>query len=443
MDKEKILDLAREQNVQFINLQFVDILGVPKGVTIPVGKLEDAIDNHVWFDGSSIEGFVRISESDMYLKLDLDTYSLIPWESEGGYGVARIICDVYTPNGEPFSGDPRYILKRMIQKAKDLGFIYYTGPELEFFLFEAPAEGQELGSFLHDRAGYFDLTLDKAQRVRKEITFALQKMGIEVESLHHEVAAGQHEIDFKYDHALYTADKATTLRYVVSEISKKNGLIATFMPKPLEGINGSGMHVHQSLFSGEMNAFFSVDDDLRLSDTAKFFIKGQLTHIDEICAVTNPTINSYKRLVPGYEAPVYKCWGVKNRSALIRIPSYTKGKEKSVRCELRSPDPSANVYLAFALMLGAGLRGIEERSVLEAPVEEDLYRLSTEQLKAKRIGILPKSLKEALDLFKKSSFARDILGETIFESYVRAKEQECENYALHVSPWEREHYLVL
>ena len=355
--KKKIFEIIESEDVRYVNLQFTDVTGIIKAVTIPVTKLDDAMAQNVWFDGSSVEGFTRIFESDMYLKLDLSTFAVIPWSRDGGNVTARFICDVYKPNGTPFEGDPRFILKRQMKKAEELGYTFYTGPELEFFLFKK--DNGNIRPLPHDNGGYFDLSTDFAGEIRKEITDALFDFGIDVEMLHHEVAEGQHEINFKYADALTCADNAVTLKIAVKAIAQKYGLYATFMPKPVSGINGSGMHVNQSLFKDGQNAFFDENHEVKLSDTALSFIAGQLKHIGAITAIANPTVNSYKRLVAGYEAPVYVAWGQTNRSALIRIPRYTPGRESATRCEFRSPDPSSNPYLAFAVMLAAGLDGID------------------------------------------------------------------------------------
>lgn len=439
-DKKRILELASKNNAQFINMQFTDILGILKAVTIPVSKLEDAIDHNVWFDGSSVEGFTRIFESDMYLRPDLNTFAVIPWTKNGDSTSARIVCDVYMPDGKPFSGDPRYILKKQIEEAKKLGFTFYVGPELEFFLFKKDERG-EIVPLPHDKAGYFDQSSDLGVEIRKEMTFALKEMGIDVEALHHEVAEGQHEIDFKYDEVLRTADSTVTLRYILKGIASLHGLYATFMPKPIANINGSGMHVHQSFFRNGENAFYDENDQYKLSNTAKSFIAGQLTYIREIGLLLNPLVNSYKRLVVGYEAPVYVTWAHTNRSALIRIPRFSRGKKNAARCELRCPDPSANPYLAFAAMLAAGLKGIKEKLTLPPPVEENIYSFSDEVVKERNIENLAENLKIALEDFQRSRLARELLGDHAFESLVRAKKAEWDAYRLQVSKWEVDEYL--
>jgi glutamine synthetase len=355
-----ILEHAKKDNVKFVNLQFSDIVGNVKSVTIPIRRLKDALEDGVWFDGSSIEGFARIHESDMFLKLDPTTYRIIPWY-KGEEKTARFICDIYDTEGKPFEGDPRFILKSVMEEARKMGFVYNTGPELEFFLFRK--EDSEIKPLPHDKGGYFDLSMDFAFEVRKDMVLALEKMGINAETSHHEVACAQHEIDFKYSDALTTADNASTLKFTLKAIAQKHDLHATFMPKPIFGTNGSGMHVHQSLFDLETgkNLFYNPKDKYKLSTTAYHFIAGQLAHVKGMSAILAPTVNSYKRLVPGYEAPVYICWAQINRSALIRIPRYTEGREQSTRCELRCPDPSCNPYLAFAIMLKAGLEGIKRK----------------------------------------------------------------------------------
>ena len=442
MTKSEVLSLAKEHKVQFINVMFSDILGVMKAITIPVSKLEDAMESNVWFDGSSIEGFARISESDMYLKLDLDTFAVIPWTKTHRAVTALIIADVYMPDGTPFEGDPRAILRRQLKRAEALGYRFNTGPELEFFLFKKGPDG-ELAPLPQDTAGYFDQTTDLATEIRKDMTFALHELGIDVEALHHEVAIGQHEIDFKYDYALRCADIVIIMKYALKSIAMQQDLHCTFMPKPIAGINGSGMHVHQSLFSldGKKNLMHDPSGEYQLSDLAKSFIAGQLKHIKAMNAVLNPTVNSYKRLVVGYEAPVYVAWGQRNRSALIRIPRITKGREKAVRAELRCPDPTANPYLAFAAMLAAGLDGIEKKMTAPAPVEENIFEFTDETAAARGITTVAKSLLEALDELKKDVVIREALGEFCVEKLVEAKTAEWDSYRLSVSKWELDRYL--
>jgi glutamine synthetase len=442
MSKSDVLKLAKEQKVEFVNVMFTDLVGVMKAITIPVSKLEDAIEQNVWFDGSSIEGFARISESDMYLKLDLDTFAVIPWTRGSRAVTALIIGDVYMPDGSPFEGDPRGILKRQIARAEKMGYRFNTGPELEFFLFKKDANGN-LAPLPHDTAGYFDQTTDQATEIRKEMSFALHELGIDVEALHHEVAIGQHEIDFKYDHALRCADIVIIMKYALKSIANKYDLHCTFMPKPIAGINGSGMHVHQSLFSmdGKTNLMFDPNGEYMLSDLAKQYIAGQLTHIKAMNAILNPIVNSYKRLVVGYEAPVYVAWGQRNRSALIRIPRITKGREKAVRAELRCPDPAANPYLAFAVMLAAGLDGIEKNMQAPAPVEENIFEFTDETAAARGITTVAKNLQEAIDYLQKDPVIVEALGQFTVEKIVEAKTAEWDSFRMSVTQWELERYL--
>lgn len=437
--KEAVLKKAEEDKVKFVNLMFTDILGGIKSVTITVEHLEESLYNGTWFDGSSIEGFARIHESDMILKPDPATYAVIPWRPKEK-AEARFMADVYTPEGKPFEGDPRYILKRATDEASKMGFTYYTGPELEFFLFKK--EDGRINPVPHDVGGYFDYSArDMASDVRRDITFALEALGMQVEMSHHEVAPGQHEIDCKYSDALRSADNAITLKHTVKEISQSHELYATFMPKPIFGENGSGMHVHQSLFSGGKNAFFNKDDKYKLSDTAYSFIAGQLEHVREMSAILAPTVNSYKRLVPGYEAPVYICWGQRNRSALIRVPRYSPGREQSTRCELRCPDPSCNPYLAFAVMLQAGLDGIRRGLKAPKPVEEDVYEFDDRKLKELYINTLPASLGEATVELEKSRLMKEVLGKHTFERYIEAKKIEFDEFRINVTDWEIKKYL--
>lgn len=442
MTKSEVLSLAKEQKVQFINVMFTDLLGVMKAITIPVSKLEDAIEQNVWFDGSSVEGFARISESDMYLKLDLNTFTVIPWSKSSRAVTALIIADVYMPDGNPFEGDPRGILKRQLKRAADLGYTFNTGPELEFFLFKRSTDGT-LQPLPHDTAGYFDQTTDLASEIRKEMTFALHELGIDVEALHHEVAVGQHEIDFKYDNALRCADIVIIMKYALKSIAMQHDLHCTFMPKPIGGINGSGMHVHQSLFSpdGKKNLMHDPNGEYQLSTLAKQYIAGQLTHIKAMNAVLNPTVNSYKRLVVGYEAPVYVAWGQRNRSALIRIPRITTGREKAVRVELRCPDPAANPYLAFAVMLAAGLDGIEKKMVPPAPVEENIFEFTDETAAARGITTVAKNLMEAMEELKKDSVIQEALGSYVVEKLIEAKTAEWDSFRMSVTQWELDRYL--
>lgn len=442
MSKEEVLSTVEAQSVQFINLQFTDIVGIIKNITIPVSQLEAALTHGVWFDGSSIEGFARIAESDMYLVLDTDTYALIPWESTGDYTTVRFICDVYTPNGDPFPGDPRGALKRIMAEAREMGYIYNTGPELEFFLFK-PGPNGELTPDPHDAAGYFDVSTDYATHIRRQMVSALQGFGIKVEASHHEVAVGQHEIDFEYGNALTTADNAITFRTVLKAVAQLNGLYATFMPKPIAGISGSGMHVHQSFASIETgrNLFYEADGYKGLSEVALQFIAGLLDHAPGMTAILAPLVNSYKRLVPGYEAPVYISWGRTNRSALVRVPRISAGRStQATRVELRCPDPSANPYLAFTVMLAAGLDGIKRGLTPPAAAEEDLYHVDPV---ARGLKTLPGSLGEAIEELKKDSVVQAALGEHIYERYVEAKQQEWDEYRLYVSQWELDRYLPI
>lgn len=439
MLKEKILDIVKKQEVAYFKCQFTDLTGIIKSITMPVSKLEDAIESNIWFDGSSIEGFTRIFESDMYLKLDLSTFAIIPWSRDRGRVTARFICDVYTPDGQPFEGDPRYILKKQIERAKKLGLTFYTGPELEFFLFKK--EGDEIKTLPHDKAGYFDFSTDLAVDIRKEITDALIDLDIDVETLHHEVAEGQHEINFTYSDALTTADNAATLKFTVKAIAQKYGLHATFMPKPIAGQNGSGMHVHQSIFKNGDNAFFDEKSETKLSPLAHNFIGGQLKHIKGMAAILNPIVNSYKRLVAGYEAPTYIAWGNTNRSALIRIPRYTPGRSKSTRAELRNPDPSCNPYLAFAVMLAAGLDGIENEITPPPAVDEDIFELDDARAKELQIENLPQNLWESTKELEKDDVIRAALGEHAFQSIYAANKAQWFDYKTYVTKWEYDKYL--
>ena len=435
-----LIETVKKENVKLVELQFSDIDGQIKSVTIPEHKLEDAMERGQWFDGSSIQGFTRIFESDMYLKPDVGTFRIIPWRSQNNHKEARIICDVYTPDNKPFEGDPRQILRRAVEKAKDVGFDYYTGPELEFFLFQTKDGVAQ--TVPHDAGSYFDFApRDLASDVRRDIIFSLEKMGLEVEASHHEVAFGQHEIDFKYGKALETADNVNTFKYATKAVAQAHDLYASFMPKPIYGINGSGMHVHQSLFKGNKNVFFDADNEYKLSNVARHFIAGQLEHAKALAAIVAPTINSYKRLVPGYEAPVYISWGQVNRSALIRIPRYSEGRESSTRAELRCPDPSTNPYLAFAAMLSAGMEGVKRKLEPPEPVEESLYDMSNEKILNRGIRTLPENLREAVIALEEDSLMKDTLGEHCFNQYIEAKKTEWRDYAKQVSKWELDRYL--
>lgn len=435
--KEDILAMVEENGVKFIRLQFTDILGTLKNVAITDRQLEKALNNHCIFDGSSINGFVRVEESDMYLRPDLDTFVIFPWRPQQGK-VARLICDVYMPDGTPFEGDPRYILKKAINKAKDMGYTMNVGPECEFFLFEVDNDGNPTLK-TNDKGSYFDLgPIDLGENARRDMTLALEDMGFEIETSHHEVAAGQNEIDFKYADALVTADNIATFKYVVKSIAQRHGLYATFMPKPLHGVNGSGMHINISLIKDGKNAFHNEEDELGLSSVAYNFIGGVLKHIKEICPITNPLVNSYKRLVPDYEAPVYIAWSAKNRSPLIRVPS---AREEGTRIELRSPDPSSNPYLVLACLLLAGLEGIKYN--LEPPkcIDKNIFDLNREERKRQNIESLPESLHEAVAYMQKSDLVKEALGKNTFEYYIRAKEVEWDNYRTQVHQWEITSYL--
>ena len=430
-----------QDGVEFVNLQFTDIVGIVKTVTIPVAELDVALGRGVWFDGSSVEGFARIAESDMYLVPDPTTYAVIPWDRSDS-PTARLICDVYTPDRRPFEGDPRRVLKRAMQEADALGLGYHTGPEPEFFLFESDGNGR-ISPRPHDRGGYFDLSTDRGVAVRKEMAKALAAFGIEVEASHHEVAAGQHEIDFRYTDALRAADNVGTFKVTLKEVARRNGLHATFMPKPIAGINGSGMHVHQSLVrkdTGE-NAFADSKHEYGLSGIARQFIAGQLAHARGMSAVLAPLVNSYKRLVPGYEAPVYVSWGRINRSALIRVPQVQPDRPESTRLELRCPDPSCNPYLAFAVMLRAGLDGIKKQMEPPPISDEDLYHLDDRGRQARGLGMLPGSLGEALEELTRDDLVCETLGRHVVERFVEAKTTEWQEYNLQVSDWELDRYL--
>jgi len=441
--KDAVLAQAETHGVRFVNLQFVDIVGMVKTVTIPIHQFEDAIDHGKWFDGSSIEGFARIAESDMYLDPDLTTFVLIPWET-GPNTTARVICDVYTPEGEPSPSDPRQVLRRALKEAADLGYVFNTGPELEFFLFRTDPEGRPVLT-PHDEGSYFDLTTDLAVQVRREMVNALEAMGIIVETSHHEVALGQHEIDFQYDDALKTADNAVTFRYTLKAIARKFNLFASFMPKPIFGINGSGMHTHISLadLDSGQNVFFDPSDEYGLSDLAKHFLAGLLHHARGMTAVLAPLVNSYKRLVPGYEAPVYVSWARINRSALIRVPKTSPGKPQATRIELRCPDPSCNPYLAFAVMLHCGLDGVRRRLPVPPPVEENLYEFDEAKLTRHNVTLLPGSLQEALDELEGNEVVRHALGPHVYEHFMAAKRQEWDEYRKAVTQWEIDRYLQL
>lgn len=442
MDSKDLLKRVKEDGVKFVSLQFTDVTGTVKSVDMPISGLEGALEDGVWFDGSSVEGFARIQESDMRLVLDPGTYAVLPWSLEERRR-ARIFCDIQMPDGTPFEGDPRGVLKRMIAKIAERGWTYNIGPEPEFFLFKG-ANGHGVHPVPHDVGGYFDFSAgDDAVRVRTELMDALSSMGLEVEVGHHEVALGQHEIDFRFADAVKAADNVLTLKYTVKAIAALHGLTASFMPKPVYGINGSGMHCHQSLFDDKGdNLFFSKEDEYHLSPIAYSFIAGQLKHARGLAALVAPTVNSYKRLVPGYEAPVYIGWAQQNRSALIRIPRYTKGRDKSMRAELRFPDPSSNPYLAFAGMLAAALDGIDNKLTPPKPLNNvNLYHLDAKERKRMGVGELPGSLGEALGELSKDKVLVDALGESAYEAFVRAKTEEWDEYRTHVTDYEIERYL--
>ncbi len=436
---DSVVERAKKDDVKFVELWFTDFFGAVKSTTILIDRLSDSLENGTWFDGSSIQGFARIHESDMILMPDPSTYAVLPWRPSEK-ATARFICDVYKPNGKPFEGDPRYILKKAIEEARDMGYVFNTGPECEFFLFKM--NGDDLKPVTHDVAGYFDYApRDMASDVRRNICFALEAMGLEVEMSHHEVAVGQHEIDFKYADALTTADSTITFKTATKAVAHSMGLYATFMPKPIYGENGSGMHTNQSLFTLDgKNAFFDASDRHKLSSVARHFIAGQLNHVRSMAAVFAPTVNSYKRLVPGYEAPVYVCWARINRSALIRVPQYSPGREQSTRAELRCPDPSCNPYLSFAALLRAGLDGIKKKTPLPPAVEEDLFEFTEEKLEKTGIVTLPSTLKDAVYTFSRSALMKDTFGESTFNKYIAAKLKEWDTFRLHVTDWEKDRY---
>lgn len=434
--KEDVLKAVKDHNVSFIQFWFTDVLGMLKVFAITPSELEEGLEEGMGFDGSSIQGFCRIEESDMIARPDPTTFQLIPWRPHDR-PVARMFCDILNPDGTPYEGDPRYALKRVLKKVGDMGYTFYVGPELEYFYFASDKAPEVL-----DTGGYFDgVPVDRATDLRRQTVFALQEMGIRVEYSHHEVAPSQHEIDLRYDEALAMADKVMTYRTAVKEIARQNGVYATFMPKPIFGQNGSGMHTHQSLFKGGKNAFFDAKDKYHLSSLAKHYIAGLLMHAPEITAVCNQWVNSYKRLVPGYEAPVYVSWARRNRSTMIRVPMYKPGKEQATRIEFRSPDPACNPYLAFAVMLAAGMKGVEMKYPLPEPIEEDIYEMDEKARNKAGIISLPGSLHEALSLVSKSILVRDTLGDHIFEKFVENKKVEWDRFRTHVSQFEIEKYL--
>ncbi|MFH5184612.1 type I glutamate--ammonia ligase [Paenibacillus sp. TAB 01] len=431
--------IAKEENVRFIRLQFTDLLGTIKNVEIPVSQLEKALDNKMMFDGSSIEGYVRIEESDMYLYPDLNTWVVFPWVTEDR--VARLICDIYLPDGRPFPGDPRGILKAVLKEAEEMGFTdMNVGPEPEFFLFKTDENGNPTTE-LNDQGGYFDLApMDLGENCRREIVLTLEEMGFEIEASHHEVAPGQHEIDFKYASAINAADQIQTFKLVVKTVARQHGLHASFMPKPLFGVNGSGMHCHQSLFNGKTNTFYDESDKLGLSMTARHYMAGILRHARAFAAITNPTVNSYKRLVPGYEAPCYVAWSASNRSPMIRIPA---SRGLSTRVEVRNPDPAANPYLALAVMLKAGLDGIKHKMQLPPPTDRNIYVMTEDEREDQGIPSLPLDLKEAIDVMLRDDVICDALGDHALAHFVELKEIEWDIYRTQVHAWEREQYLTL
>ena len=436
--KKDVMKIVREMDVSFIQFWFTDVLGILKSFAVTPSELEEGLEEGMGFDGSSIEGFARIEESDMIAMPEPDTFQMLPWRPKER-PVARMFCDVLQPDGSHYEGDPRYVLKRIVAKIAEMGYKAFMGPELEFFFFENNTIPKII-----DRGGYFDnRPLDMGGDLRREIIFSLQDMGIRVEYSHHEVAPSQHEIDLRYDEALTMADKTMTYRIVAKEIARKNGFYATFMPKPLFGENGSGMHVHQSLFKGDMNAFYEPQDEYNLSVLAKSYIAGILTHAREIAAVTNQWVNSYKRLVPGYEAPVYISWARRNRSAMVRVPMYKPGKEEATRIEFRSPDPACNPYLAFAVMIAAGLKGIEENYALPDPIEEDIYEMDEDARRRAGIVSLPGNLFEAIQEVEASELVRETLGDHIFNKFLENKKIEWDRYRTHVSQYEIEKYLAV
>jgi glutamine synthetase len=436
-EAEYVLRTIEERGIRFIRLWFTDVLGFLKAFTITSQELEGAFAEGMGFDGSSIDGFSRIEESDMVAVPDPSTFQLIPWKTEAG--VARMFCDVFNPDGTPFEGDPRYVLKRQLARASELGHTFYVGPELEYFYFKSLDDPKFL-----DQSSYFDETpLDVATDWRKRTVTYLESMGIPVEYVHHEVAPSQHEIDLRYTDALTMADNVMTYRLTVKEVAQEFGIYATFMPKPVMGVNGSGMHTHQSLFNGDRNAFFDVNDEYHLSKTAKQYIAGILRHAPEITLVTNQWVNSYKRLVPGYEAPVYVCWARRNRSALVRVPMYKPGKEEATRIEFRSPDPACNPYLAFAAMLAAGLAGIEGDYDLAPEASNNIYEMTEGERQAAGIRSLPEDLYEAIALASESKLVRDVLGDHVHEFLIRNKREEWDGYKSYVTPYELERYLPI
>ena len=437
---QDVLKLVKDHNVRFIRLWFTDVLGRLKGFAITRSELEEAMESGMGFDGSSIEGFARIEESDMIAMPDPNTFCILPWRPQDGGAEARMFCDILEPAGKPYEGDPRHVLKRALKRAADMGYTYMVGPELEYFYFQDDKELRPL-----DSGGYFDMApLDLGTDLRRETIQILEDMGIAVEYDHHEVAPSQHEIDLRYTEALTMADSAMTYRLIVKDVARKRGVYATFMPKPIEGQNGSGMHTHQSLCTRDgRNAFFDKNDAYHLSSVAKSFTAGILRHAKEFCVITNQWINSYKRLIPGYEAPVYISWAQRNRSTMVRVPMYKPGKEKATRIEFRAPDPACNPYLAFAVMLAAGLEGIEKKYPLFPPVEEDIFEMDEKARAAAGITSLPGSLYEALIAVQGSKLVRDTLGDHVFDKFVENKKVEWDRFRIHVSQFEIDRYLPM
>ena len=439
MDKQQVLKAVEDNGVRFIRLWFTDVLGMLKSFAITAGELGSALEDGMGFDGSSVEGYARIEESDVVAKPDPATFALLPWRSGDGPPVARMFCDVLEPDGSPYPGDPRHALKRNLAKATEMGYTMNVGPELEYFYFKN-SEGTET----LDAGGYFDLTtLDVASDLRRQTILALEEMGIKVEYAHHEVAPSQHEIDLRYADAMTMADAAMTYRLTVKEVAMQRGIYATFMPKPMFSENGSGMHVHQSLFKGDRNAFFDPGDQYHLSSVARAYIAGLLRHAPEITSVVAQWVNSYKRLVPGYEAPVYVAWARRNRSSLVRVPMYKPGKENATRIEFRCPDPACNPYLAFSVMLAAGLRGIQENYELPEPVETDIFEMSEKARDEAGITSLPGSLIEAIEQTEDSALVREALGDHIFDAFIANKKIEWDAYRTHVSQYELDKYLPI
>ncbi len=438
LTKTEIKKIVKENNIHFLRLQFTDTFGFLKNVAIPATQIDKALDEGVMFDGSSIDGFARIEESDMYLVPDLSSFAILPWLKEDAGATARFVCDVYTPNGKPFEGDPRYILRKTLKEAADMGYTFNVGPELEFFLLETDEKGDPVLT-TGDKGGYFDLgPIDKGEHARKEITLALEAMGFQIEASHHECGPGQHEIDFRFDDALPSADRIMTFKMVSYTLANAMGLRATFMPKPIFGVAGSGMHTNMSLFDENGNVFYDPKDPLGLSQLAYYFVGGLMEHAAAMAAVTNPLVNSYKRLVPGYEAPCYVAWSAHNRSPLIRIPS---ARGNATRIELRNPDPACNPYIEMALVLAAGLDGIKRKITPPPAVDNNIYDMSPEELTAAGIGSLPANLYDAILLMEKDDLIRETLGEHVFQTYIRAKKEEWTEYTIQVSPWETERYL--